>query len=237
MPAENVYLRNWTPGLLRLRDEHGCVIHDDQCPMAYALKTGTTWSGRVNVRGRDGHVLTVSARACPVSSEDGTPQGLVVVLRDSAPDGVSHEQSPHLRDMAAHDPLTRLPNRAEFDRLVETAVAVHTREKRRCSMIITGVDHFKQINENFGHRAGDEVLRAYAALMLGSCRVGDILARYGGDEFIMFFADCDGQIVTRRAEQLRMAFAGLPHEDLGNKRALPPATALPRSSPATRPIL
>jgi diguanylate cyclase (GGDEF)-like protein len=218
VPAENVYLRNWAPSLLRLRDEHGCVIHDDQCPMAYALKTGTTWSGQVNVRGRDGHVLTVYARACPVTSEDGTSQGLVVVLRDSAPEGAGHEQSPHLRDMATRDPLTRLPNRAEFDRLVETAVEVHTREKRRCSMIITGVDHFKHINEDFGHRAGDEVLRAYAALMLGSCRVGDILARYGGDEFIMFFADCDGQIVTRRAEQLRMAFAGLPHEDLGNKR-------------------
>jgi diguanylate cyclase (GGDEF)-like protein len=219
VPAENVYLRNWAPSLLRLRDEHGCIIQDQQCPMAYALKAGTMWAGRLNLRGSDGHVATVTARACPVHGEDGTSQGLVIVFHGAATDDAHHEHSQQLHDIAARDPLTRLPNRAEFDRQVDAAVAAHTREKRRCSVLITGVDDFKQINEDYGHRAGDEVLRAYAALLLGSCRVGDILARYGGDEFIMFFSDCDGQIVARRGEQLRMAFADLPHEELGNKRA------------------
>ncbi len=201
LSAESVYLRNWVPSLLRLRDEHGCVINDEQCPMAYALRTCAVWSGRLNLRGRDGHVVNVHLRASPVTGEDGTSQGLVVVLRDSSPEESSPEHAQHLRNMATRDPLTRLPNRAEFDRLVHAAVATHTQGKRRCSIIITGVDDFKQINEDYGSRAADEVLRAYAALLLGSCRVGDILARYGGDEFIMFFADCDSRIVTRRAEQ------------------------------------
>ncbi len=104
LSAESVYLRNWVPSLLRLRDEHGCVIHDEQCPMAYALRTCAVWSGRLNLRGRDGHVVNVHLRASPVTGEDGTPQGLVVVLRDSSPEESSSEHTQHLRDMATRDP-------------------------------------------------------------------------------------------------------------------------------------
>jgi diguanylate cyclase (GGDEF)-like protein/PAS domain S-box-containing protein len=218
IPAETAHLRHWVPSLLHLRDEHGCLIRDEQCPMAYALQTNTPWTGRLNLRGRDGHVTAVQARAVPVIGEDGAPQGLLIVMHDVSQEATLQEHCQNLRDMASRDPLTQLANRAEFDRLFDVFVDSHAENKHPCSLIITDIDYFKQVNDGYGHQAGDEVIRAYAALLKGSCRTGDLVARYGGEEFVMLCADCDSATVTRRAEQLRAAFARAQHESMGGKK-------------------
>ena len=219
MPADAAYLRNWVPSMLHLRDEHGCMIRDEQCPMAYALKTNTPWAGRLNLRGGNGDVVMVNVRAVPVSGEDGTTQGLVVLIHDISHETSLQEHCETLRDIATRDPLTQLSNRAEFDRLFDVFVATHADNKHPCSLIITDIDHFKQVNDNYGHQAGDDVIRSFAALMRGSCRAGDIVARYGGEEFVMLCADCDSATVARRAEQLRIAFARAAHEAMGGKKS------------------
>ena len=186
--------------------------------MSEALTTGMPWTGRLNLRCREGHVTTVSARAVPVISEDGTTQGMVIVMHDVSHEASLQEHCENLRDLASRDPLTQLSNRAEFDRLLDEFVAAHADDGRPCSLIITDIDYFKQVNDNYGHQAGDEVIKAYAALMRGSCRTGDLVARYGGEEFVMICADCDSATVTRRAEQLREAFARTQHEAMGGKK-------------------
>jgi diguanylate cyclase (GGDEF)-like protein/PAS domain S-box-containing protein len=216
--AENAYVRPWAPSLLRLRDEHGRLIRDEQCPITYALHSGTTWLSRVNLRGKDGHVVTVRAQAMPIVSEDGAKQGLVVLMHDISQETTLQEHSHSLRDVATRDPLTQLANRAEFDRVFEVFVATHVENKRPCSLIITDIDFFKHINDGYGHQAGDDVIRSYAALLEGSCRAGDLVARYGGEEFVMLCADCDGATVARRAEQLRIAFGHMQHESMGGKK-------------------
>ena len=217
--ADNVYLRNWLPSLLRLRDEHGRLIRDEQCPMAYALRTATPWLGCLNLRGKDGHVVTVRAQALPIASEDGAQQGLVVLMRDISQETTLQEHSQNLRDIATRDPLTQLANRAEFDRVFDVFVATHTENKRPCSLIIADIDSFKHINDGYGHQAGDDVIRSFAALLEGSCRAGDLVARYGGQEFVMLCADCDGATGARCAEQLRIAFVRTQHEAMGGKKA------------------
>jgi diguanylate cyclase (GGDEF)-like protein/putative nucleotidyltransferase with HDIG domain/PAS domain S-box-containing protein len=218
LSAESAYLRNWTPTLLHLRNENGCVIHDEQCPMAYALTTRTAWAGRVNLRNAEGHIISVKAQASPVMSEDGTPQGLVVLLHDASHEASLQEHCQNLRDIATRDPLTQLANRAEFDHLFDVFVTSHTESKKSCSLIITDIDLFKQVNDVYGHQAGDEVIRAFAAVLKGSCRSGDLVARYGGEEFVMLCADCDSATVFRRADQLRTAFARTQHESMGGKK-------------------
>jgi diguanylate cyclase (GGDEF)-like protein len=75
--------------------------------------------------------------------------------------------------------------------------------------VICDIDHFKKINDNYGHQAGDDVLIAFAALLRRHCRSGDLVARYGGEEFVMLCADCDNATATRRAEDLRSELAEL----------------------------
>ncbi|MBI2826264.1 MAG: diguanylate cyclase [Planctomycetia bacterium] len=215
--GESVYHRLWLPSLLRVRDEHGCVIRDEQCPVAYSIRTGTPWMRRLNVRGREGRVLAIDAHAMPVHSEDGTVQGLALVLHDASQETTLQERCQNLHEMATRDPLTQLANRSEFDRLLDVFVTAHAEKKRPCSLIMSDIDFFKEVNDNFGHQAGDEVIRSFAALLKGSCRAGDLVARYGGEEFVMLCADCDSGTVARRAEQLRSAFGRTPHDELSGK--------------------
>ncbi|KKK87516.1 hypothetical protein LCGC14_2752440, partial [marine sediment metagenome] len=74
--------------------------------------------------------------------------------------------------------------------------------QRPCSLIICDLDLFKQVNDIFGHQAGDEVIKSMANLLKDSCRVGDLVARYGGEEFVMLCADCDNATAARRAEEI-----------------------------------
>jgi diguanylate cyclase (GGDEF)-like protein len=85
------------------------------------------------------------------------------------------------------------------------------------ALIISDLDHFKSINDTYGHQAGDEALVVFAALLKKFCRSGDLVARYGGEEFVLLCPNCDNQAAGRRAEEIREAWAGRPHPMLGGK--------------------
>jgi diguanylate cyclase (GGDEF)-like protein len=76
------------------------------------------------------------------------------------------------------------------------------------------LDHFKKVNDTFGHQAGDKALVTFAALLKKYCRHGDLVARYGGEEFVMLCSDCDNATATQRAEAIRRAWAARPHPTL-----------------------
>jgi diguanylate cyclase (GGDEF)-like protein len=120
--------------------------------------------------------------------------------------------------MATKDPLTRVANRAEFNRVHAMFVAAHLERELPCSLIICDIDHFKQVNDNFGHPAGDEVLKSFARLLKSSCRPGDLAARYGGEEFVMLCADCNASTAARRAEEIRKLLTQIAHPALDSKR-------------------
>jgi diguanylate cyclase (GGDEF)-like protein len=80
------------------------------------------------------------------------------------------------------------------------------------------IDHFKRINDHFGHQVGDEAIITVANLLKGMCRSGDLVARYGGEEFVVLCADCDLADAAGRAEQIRRKLSETPHAALGAKR-------------------
>ncbi len=88
-----------------------------------------------------------------------------------------------LNELARTDPLTGLRNRRAFDDSLELELAVVERTQSPLSLLMLDVDHFKQINDNFGHEAGDKVLRSIAQVLSGCVRIIDIVARVGGEEF------------------------------------------------------
>lgn len=89
------------------------------------------------------------------------------------------------------DALTELPNRAAFDERYELEVKRAKRSGRPLSIVLADVDHFKNINDNFGHSAGDKTLKVIAKALKQSLRETDFIARYGGEEFILLFPDTD----------------------------------------------
>ncbi len=101
------------------------------------------------------------------------------------------------------DALTRIPNRRAFMSRAQEEFACLKRHQGNLAIIMCDVDHFKRINDQFGHPAGDHVLRELARILLGLMRQEDILARYGGEEFIMLLRSADADSAFKWAERCR----------------------------------
>ncbi|GAB2837625.1 hypothetical protein GCM10027277_00540 [Pseudoduganella ginsengisoli] len=107
--------------------------------------------------------------------------------------------------LAGTDPLTSLPNRRAFIERSAVILKLADRKQRAASVIMLDLDHFKRINDELGHDAGDRVLVAASALLQQMCRASDILARWGGEEFIILMPDTTASQAGVFAERLRVA--------------------------------
>jgi two-component system cell cycle response regulator len=115
-----------------------------------------------------------------------------------------------MRFKATHDHLTFLLNRGVILDLLERELTRTLREKG-CTIVMLGdLDHFKSVNDEFGHLVGDEVLRETARRLLGSVRSYDLVGRYGGEEFLLVLNNCDTSQALPRAEETRKAIASHP---------------------------
>ncbi len=110
--------------------------------------------------------------------------------------------------VAHEDALTGLWNRRYIDTVLEPLFERMTRTSRPPCVALCDIDHFKSINDSFGHAAGDAVLTKVAALLLRGARQSDIVARFGGEEFLIIFAESDLPAATLACKRLRAAIAG-----------------------------
>src|SRR5262249_18577210 len=119
------------------------------------------------------------------------------------------ETHAQLREHAVTDELTGVANRRLLGERLESELAAAERAGTTLAVLMLDLDHFKPWNDDFGHAKGDEVLRAVARALAGAVRPGDLVARYGGDEFVVLLAGADGPTARSLAEKLRAAAAAL----------------------------
>ncbi len=209
--------RPFVPSLLELRDDTGRPFGDHECPVAFAVHSGVQSLRRMILRDREGRELSINMHIIPVVGPAGGVHGATMLLHDASGQASLEERCQNLYEQATRDPLTQLANRAEFDRVHTLFVNVHMERSLTCSLIMCDLDHFKQVNDTFGHQAGDEIIKSFAQLLKSSCRPGDLVARYGGEEFVILCADCDNAAAAARAEQVRLNFARLTQPALEGK--------------------
>lgn len=113
-----------------------------------------------------------------------------------------HDQ---LREQAIHDPLTGLYNRQHLNEFFDREVKLAERRHHSIGVVIADLDHFKAVNDTYGHLAGDEVLKTVGRLIKNSYRASDIHCRYGGEEFLIVLPDMEGGLAFERTERLRVA--------------------------------
>ena len=117
-----------------------------------------------------------------------------------------------LREQAIRDPLTNCYNRRFLIESIEREFSRALREDYPISIIMLDIDHFKNVNDTFGHKAGDEVLRGIGELLLHHNRLSDVVARYGGEEFIIMLPNMSIKTAASRAEELRKLILKRQHK-------------------------
>jgi diguanylate cyclase (GGDEF)-like protein/PAS domain S-box-containing protein len=136
----------------------------------------------------DGAVHWVLEQAYPIDDEAGEPWLIQGVIFDITERKRAEEQVAFL---AYHDKLTGLPNRALFEEMLETAIARAHRHDLGVGVLYLDLDNFKLVNDSLGHHAGDELLKQLAERLRGCTRETDMVARQGGDEFLLLLADLE----------------------------------------------
>ena len=164
----------------------------------------------------DGSERWVRDESVVVPSAEGVPLYRQGYLLDITPRKHAEERLAHL---AYHDPLTGLPNRAMFREHLEVAVAHATRSGRGVAVLFLDLDDFKLVNDGFGHGAGDELLQSVAVRLSAAVRPSDVVARQGGDEFLILLSDLDagegstgatttaGRVAAQLVDSLQAPFA------------------------------
>ena len=114
------------------------------------------------------------------------------------------KKAEELKTVAMKDGLTGLYNRKAFELRIERSLERMRDTGEPFSLIMFDVDGFKSINDTFGHVAGDKVLKKLGECLKGSFREDDFVARYGGDEFTLFFKDIDGEMLKLKLENIEI---------------------------------
>ncbi|UIJ70508.1 GGDEF domain-containing protein [Aurantimonas sp. HBX-1] len=124
--------------------------------------------------------------------------------------GVLTQRSQDLETAALTDPLTGMNNRRFFDAALEHFLVEFARINRPIGLMILDLDHFKAINDTYGHDVGDEVLKAIAACLFEFTRYHDVVARLGGEEFAIVAPNLEAAELAHLAERIRAAIQALP---------------------------
>lgn len=172
------------------------------------LKTHGRWSGEIINRRKDGVVFS---EWLSIAAVDGQFQGdkRYVGLISDISDRKKEEE--HIRRLAHFDSLTGLPNRVLFHDRLQRALVRARRYRQGLAVLYVDLDHFKEINDTYGHAAGDEALKIAAARMLSTLRQNDTVSRRGGDEFVVIVELNEhpeglGNVCNKLISELRQPF-------------------------------
>ncbi|MDP6106995.1 MAG: diguanylate cyclase [Candidatus Brocadiia bacterium] len=196
-------------------DEAGSPLGDEDCPLTRTLADGLARSADIHQRRRDGSLVPVQVRTGPVHDEEGNRVGAAELFADDTTRKEILGLITEVEDLALLDPLTALPNRVLLAWSMQERMHSLRRYSEPFGVLLVDIDRFKSVNDEPGHLAGDEMLRAMARTLAENLRNSDVVGRWGGDEFLALLPYADeGQLISlgerlrRSVEETEIDFAG-----------------------------
>lgn len=202
--AEEALGRRCSDNLLRHLDAAGQVLCDNGCPLKAALSDGLQREAAVYLHHKDGHRLPVLARVSALKDSKGQIEGAVEVFTDNSKRFYAEHELERLRELAMVDELTGLGNRRAADEALLDAHRQLAKEGSPYAVLFVDIDHFKSVNDTYGHDRGDRVLRMVASTLKEGLRQEDAVYRWGGEEFVLVLRGAQCEAMEAIGERLRL---------------------------------
>lgn len=186
------------------------TLCDRSCPIVACLETGKRQEGEALILHAEGRRIPVAVRTVPTVESDGTIVGAIQVFRDISALKEQERRVQELEELALLCPLTGIGNRRHTESVLATRLHDFERHGWRCGVLFIDIDHFKPINDQHGHEAGDGVLRQVARTLQSGVRANDYVGRWGGEEFVAVLANVDKATAAEVAERCRRLIAQTP---------------------------
>jgi diguanylate cyclase (GGDEF)-like protein/PAS domain S-box-containing protein len=194
-----------------------------ELPWLEVLKTGNSVIGaQFNLVPDEGDTIRFAINASPILSPEGDPQGVLITLDDITEleeqnvqlqsmvlqmernEAQLQEKNKELDYLATRDALTGCLNRRSFSDQFEALFGAACADGSELSCIMVDLDHFKSVNDNFGHGVGDEVIKMLAEVLKMNTRKEDLVGRYGGEEFCLVLPGAPLEVAVKLAERIRL---------------------------------
>ncbi len=199
--VEEVLGHSCSDGILRHVDDAGRQLCFGGCPLAAVMRDGMPREAHVYLHHKDGHRVPVSVRGQALLDETGVITGSVEVFS-------TRVDNPYAGDRRARDdsldPVTGLPSRRLGELHLQTLMSAVSEGSSTLGVLYVDADHFKEVNDTYGHKTGDEVLRMIGQSLANTLRRGDLPVRWGGEEFLALLPGIDASGLNSVAERVRM---------------------------------
>lgn len=189
--------------LLNHCTENGHELCLNACPLTRSMETGSHQEAEVYLRHADGHRVPVLVRTSPIYGEDGEVIGAVEIFSNNSKLFKARDRIRKLQETTLTDALTGIGNRRLAETKLNAALLEYQQDRQRFGVAMLDIDHFKTVNDAFGHEVGDRVLRMVANTLRANVRQNDTVTRWGGEEFVLIFDDVDGLQLSAAANKLR----------------------------------
>lgn len=204
LAAKNVLNKKYDLKMLGFKDPvSGKPVPENRDPIALLLKTVDTVKSDYRIAGSNGQELNIKLTGSPVIDSEGQFIGCILLIHDGSAELDLKRQLQDLHAFSILDPLTQVANRAAFERAMVTLTRDRKESDEKFSLIVADIDFFKQINDNYNHHIGDQALVAFSQILKIFVSDQDVLARFGGEEFVILCHDSDLEDAAQRAEEIR----------------------------------
>lgn len=190
--------------ILRHVDHSGNLLCFSGCPLVQSFTTGDTTNTNVFLHHKLGHRVPVTVRSIPTYDEAGQVDGAIELFEDSRQDSVIQKENIKLQEMVVTDELTKAYNRRFIDFYCNNLINEASQFQSHFGILFMDIDHFKDVNDRYGHDIGDDVLKMLSATVMNNIRTSDRFGRFGGEEFILIVKLDKEDYLQTLAEKIRM---------------------------------